>query len=236
MSVEHFLVTRFNVRLFTTIPGWKDKARAMRANEAWLRERIKMFERFCLPSVTAQSNKNFRWLIYADEKSPHVLRRHARAWRRTLPKLEVRWVEKWDRMDLIKLLRASHNPWVATTRLDSDDAIHKNFFETLREHVQPKAAAYNFLNGYRWADGYVIPTEAPSNPFITLVERTDESMKSVYVCNHRLISRHAPLKLIQTPPFWISTYHQGSLTRGHKVARTKNWFPAARIKKQFGLP
>jgi hypothetical protein len=67
MSVlAHFLITRFNVRL-----GGSLNRGMSRPN--WLDQRIGLFELFCLPSVQAQTRRDYTWLIYfdADTRQPY---------------------------------------------------------------------------------------------------------------------------------------------------------------------
>ncbi len=56
--VQHFLFTRFNLRN----ESWNSTKNANPVlTEEWLEKRFDLFERFCLPSVKAQINQNFRW-------------------------------------------------------------------------------------------------------------------------------------------------------------------------------
>ncbi len=40
----------------------------------WLEDRVELFERYCLPSVAAQTDRRFSWIIYFDPQSPAWLR------------------------------------------------------------------------------------------------------------------------------------------------------------------
>lgn len=54
---DHFILTRFNVR----VPGW-----ARQTDDDWLRNRISLFERYCVTSVANKTSKEFRWLVFFD--------------------------------------------------------------------------------------------------------------------------------------------------------------------------
>ena len=60
-SFEHLIITRFNLNLYA-----RDKHDAPTRTERWLAHRFEVFERYCLPSVAAQTNPNFRWLCLFD--------------------------------------------------------------------------------------------------------------------------------------------------------------------------
>ena len=69
-SFEHLIITRFNLNLYA-----RDKHDAPTRTERWLEHRFEIFERYCLPSVAAQINPNFRWLCLFDAATPAAYRR-----------------------------------------------------------------------------------------------------------------------------------------------------------------
>ena len=62
-NLDHVLLTRFN------LPS-KGHESLVRAQENWLKNRVMLFERYCLPSVLAQTCRSFSWIIYFDPESP----------------------------------------------------------------------------------------------------------------------------------------------------------------------
>lgn len=65
-TVDHALLTRFN------LPS-KGFESLVRAKDGWLHNRVELFERYCLPSVRAQTRKGFHWIVYFDPESPKWL-------------------------------------------------------------------------------------------------------------------------------------------------------------------
>ena len=65
-DVDHVLLTRFN------LPSAGAES-IVRAKDGWLRARIELFRRFCLPSVLRQTRQDFKWIIYLDPQSPDWL-------------------------------------------------------------------------------------------------------------------------------------------------------------------
>ena len=63
----HLVLTRFN-----TAVGYAPSAK--RLDSAWLRTRLAMFERYCLPSMAAQRGAAFQWIVFCDAKSPEWFR------------------------------------------------------------------------------------------------------------------------------------------------------------------
>ena len=66
---KHFIITLFNLKI------WKeDKTHRATQTADWLAQRFDLFERFCLPSVAHQTNKNFTWLCLFDKDTPTDMR------------------------------------------------------------------------------------------------------------------------------------------------------------------
>ena len=100
-------------------------------SEYWLAWRLYLFQYFCAPSVAAQTNKDFRWILAVSPTTPRwflegALRVAANA---ALvydisPTLAPRWVP------LIRPFLIDR-PTI-TTRLDSDDMLHRQFVEVVQ--------------------------------------------------------------------------------------------------------
>ena len=69
-NFSHFLITRFNLNLYE-----RDKHAAPTRTARWLEHRFEVFERYCLPSVAAQTATDFRWLCLFDAATPEPYRR-----------------------------------------------------------------------------------------------------------------------------------------------------------------
>ena len=79
-SFEHLIITRFNLNLYA-----RDKHDAPTRTERWLAHRFEVFERYCLPSVAAQTNPNFRWLCLFDAATPAAYRRRIGGYQSAVP-------------------------------------------------------------------------------------------------------------------------------------------------------
>ena len=77
LSFSHFIITRFNIKN----QGWEyDKNCKEVNNDEWLRHRIEIFEKYCLPSILNQTEKNFLWLVYFDVCPPVNLNIKIQQW------------------------------------------------------------------------------------------------------------------------------------------------------------
>src|SRR4051794_13915942 len=65
-STDVVILTRFN------LPS-RGVEGIIRAQPDWLRNRWRLFERYCAPSIEHQADSNFSWIVYLDPMSPSWL-------------------------------------------------------------------------------------------------------------------------------------------------------------------
>ena len=56
-NYSHFIITRFILNLYA-----QDQHDLPTRSDRWVEYRFEVFERYCLPSVAAQTSGNFTWL------------------------------------------------------------------------------------------------------------------------------------------------------------------------------
>lgn len=226
-SVDHVLLTRFNV------PS-AGRESLIRAQDGWLRERVELFERFCLPSVREQDSTNFRWIIYFDPQSPRWLRE----WIDALAPFELFtpiFRESVSRAELVSDLRevcGGSRDVLVTTNLDNDDALAVDFISRIQQAIHGTARRAIYL-----ADGLIL--QAPrlyrrqdrDNAFCSVAEPWDAPV-TAWADWHNRLHLHMPVNVITGPPAWIQVIHgtnvsnrvHGRLTR---PSRFRNQFSVA---------
>lgn len=142
--MKHYLLTRMN----------KGYVGRVKNPTEWLRYRMKLFEKYCLPSVQKQINQNFIWLLLFDKRTPDKY-------------LKYNGIIFDDVKNYI-----DKDEWTITTRLDNDDMIHKKFIDKIQSLFVRKTlligAKNNILiegKGY-----YKDRTKPHKSPFISLIE------------------------------------------------------------------
>lgn len=221
---QHYLLTRFNVRL-TDGPA---------ASDAWLRARLALFERFCLPSVLAQSSSGFEWIVFIDAESPDwfvgALAELARG------RFDVVSVNgNWSLMTPSRVLadRAA-GPQVITSRLDNDDCIAVEYVERVQQSVTAGAREFiNFTRGAQYSRGRFFVREDPSNAFISLVEELRPSVppQTVFVDSHDRLHRYGPVRQVVAPLQWVQVVHDANLANVVRGLRV----PARSVEPFFGV-
>ena len=131
-NYSHFIITRFNLNLYA-----QDKHDLPTRTDRWLEHRFEVFERYCLPSVAAQTSGNFTWLCLFDAATPESCRRRIEGYKARCPQFEAVYYTAAQAANLTENLRTTIAAYVScdrkgrkspppklliTTNLDNDDA------------------------------------------------------------------------------------------------------------------
>lgn len=190
MKLHHFILTRFNLPLWT-----EDKHGHRIDRKAWLDERLDLFEKYCLPSIKNQSCKDFTWILLCDEDTPVEYRSRIKSYIDQCPQIELIQVEKeyaWDFPQIfaevvtskLEELGAQEGDFCITTYLDNDDALHKDYVKIVESFVLPgnsfcfpfnpnQPFFFSFDYGLQYFTDLNIATRVkyPNNHFMTCVEK-----------------------------------------------------------------
>ena len=172
--------------------------------QGWMEHRMNLFDKYTLPSVMLQTNKNFTWLLAFDLRntSTWITDKY-----NEFPNIQV--IGEYPRTWLRK---QTPKGWIITSRLDNDDIILPEYIETVQSYFDETFKLVD-VNGYQWdlATGkHYDPDRAGcTSPFISLIERVGttwesisddpgekrtitEPVKTVYYCSHSKMEWHFP--------------------------------------------
>lgn len=225
---EHFILTRFNVK---NVLSQSD----IGLNFDWLNHRFQLFDDFCYPSVRAQLNQNFKWLVYFDSNTPVLFRRKIEKyaeWQNFIPiYLNTEFTDDVNRENILKFLN-KNTDYLITTRLDNDDAISNNFVQLIQENfTQQEFEFINFTNGYVWSGGKIYYFKYLNNPFMSLIEKLDnftiEGFKTVLCGPHTELSKIGVIKQVKSNPTWLQVIHTKNVSNQIRGIRCsiKNFDP-----------
>lgn len=229
--MEHFVLTRFNI----ASPG---RETPIRNSPGWLERRFELFEAYCLPSMAAQDDPSFRWLIYFDEKTPPQFVERIEAARRIAPFdpiLVGTFVAKRAQDDISARLSAGE-PRLLTTRLDNDDAVSRDFLSRLREQARalPDGTILNFPEGIALRNGKLYTARDESNPFTSLVEAA-AGAKTIWAAPHTELAAEFPIVQIESPACWLQVVHGENVTNRIKGRRMRDQQVMARFELDQGV-
>ncbi|MDO8861028.1 glycosyltransferase [Haliea sp. E1-2-M8] len=211
---EHFLITRFNLRN----PSWtSSRSQHPVLSEAWLQDRFQLFEQYCLPSVAAQTEAGFSWLVYFDTQTPEQWLPRIERYHRECPQFQPVFVDGMPAFlpDVQARIAAAAAPYVITSRLDNDDCISSDFIARVQEQFAPTDfLALDFIDGYMLEIAPVQRlgrTVNAYNPFVSLIERNREPL-SVWHKVHAQWKREPHLRRIRGQRIWLTVIHQDNKT------------------------
>lgn len=207
--VPHVFLTRFN------IPANKVESRIY--NESWLRERVQLFERYTVPSVRAQDDRDRHWLVYLGADSPTWLveRMSELAEERILHPIYLSGpIGRGELQDTIRALIGARRGMVTSANLDNDDAIATSFLTRVREaDWHPRGGALSFANGLVLREDRLRLFRYPENPFVVVAD--DSATPNFMTCwsdSHNRLARHMDVAVINGDPAWLQVIHQRNVS------------------------
>ena len=202
-DLDHVLLTRFN------LPS-QGRESLIRAQDGWLRNRVELFEKFCLPSVGAQTVSNINWIIYFDPESPSWLMER-------IPEMAAGGT-------FVPIFRASVSPielvsdlldvvgqpkgLLVTTNLDNDDGLAVDFAERLQQQagtLGTRTALY-LSRGLILSGSRLYLRVDRRNAFCSVVESWDEPA-TCWADWHNLLGLSMPVVEISGAPAWLQVVH-----------------------------
>lgn len=222
---KHFLITRFNLRM----SNWHaTKSNQAILDEDWHLERFDLFEKYCLPSVINQSNKNFTWVIFFDNSTPPRFKTKADELMNQYAAFLPVFIDGGDALtsslkSIIKEALKGDDNFVITSRLDNDDSLHRDFIKTIQEKAtDTQKCIVDPQQGYRMnMNGEVIKVKKKFGPFISLIEPT-LNFETVISKAHG-DWKHFPkngVKIIEQP-LWLQTIHSKNMVNAFPLFSRK---------------
>ena len=185
-----------------------------------LRTRIELFEKYCLPSLLNQTNKNFKVYMNINTKEPYysLLKKYKDYNNIYLTNLSLDKIIKKER----------GNQLLITTRLDTDDSINIMFVDGIQKFIQKHnrllkiydTILIDFQYGIRLLDSdYSIKNKyyhgPVSSPFLTIITKKLSNIVHCRTDYHSLI--HTLKTINQTfhinnkIPMWIQVIHDNNI-------------------------
>lgn len=225
--VDHVLLTRFN------LPS-AGVERSIREREGWLTNRVALFDRYCVPSVRAQGNRNFHWIIYFDPHSPDWLTRRVREYAASGLFVPVYRAEVSHEQLLSDLRDAvpERAGRLLTTNLDNDDALATDFVDRVQKlSVQEPRTAIFLVTGLIKSGADLYLRVDRDNAFCSVAEPWGNPA-TCWADWHVLLRRRMPVVEQRGAPAWLQVVHGENVSnrvRGRRVdpRAWRSLFPGA---------
>jgi hypothetical protein len=207
---EHFLITRFNLKN----PNWDvTKNNEELLNDAWMEDRMWLFENFCLPSVTSQINQNFTWLLYLDITTSEKYKTKMFDLTSDIENIKVFFINGMNEFypQIQKTITDNTKPYLITTRIDNDDVISRFFIDEVQKKFDSQDfLAVDIIKGYslQIKPIYILgKKEHVFNPFISLIEK-NENPKTVWFNDHTQWKKESRIIQVTNERLWMSIIHE----------------------------
>lgn len=212
MLFKHFLATRFNVK----IGDWKTtKNGEPLLNDSWMEDRFRLFETYCLPSVKNQSNQNFVWCIYFDINTTEVYKKRIKRLEQSFSNIRTFYIESINelRPSLVNFIKAVKGDaeYIITSRLDTDDLLHKDYINTVQQLFQPlNDTVIDLRSGYQLyiseRENVIRNFDNSFNQFISLVEK-NENVETIFSKWHKHWIDQQNIIVYEKKRLWIELVH-----------------------------
>jgi hypothetical protein len=199
---DHVILTRFN------LPSTGVES-LVRAQEGWLRARVDLFERYCLPSVRAQRSKNFAWLVYFDPESPGWLLDKVRHYASDglMRPIYRSAVSSEELLSDLKDATQHEGRNLLTTNLDNDDGLAVDFVERLQrvQRTHDHEAVY-FVSGLIKNGNRLYRRRDKRNAFCSVLESWEQP-RTCWSEWHNLLGQTMPVVELGGAPGWLQVVH-----------------------------
>jgi len=209
---DHYLITRFNLRN----PKWEvTKNHETLLTEEWMEDRMWLFENFCFPSVTAQTNKNFNWILYLDTTTTDKYKKRIEKLVADFENIYLFYIDGMPAFnpEARKLIaeKSAAKPYIITTRIDNDDCIHQNFISEIQQKFDSQPyQVIDIINGYslQIKPNFMLgKKDHIFNPFISLIEKNTDP-KTVWSNDHTMWKNERRVTQIKNKRLWMSIIHE----------------------------
>jgi len=230
-TFEHFILTRFNIGLYA-------KSQKTRWGEhidpdKWMDSRMVLWEKYCVPSIYAQTNQNFTWIVVFDPQTPQKYLDRATALLH--PKHRIVLGHNF-RQAAKKSIGKVEKERLITSRCDNDDSINREYVERIQAKFKRsgKTGLLVFPCGWIWNPEKVklYHSRYLKNPFVTLVEKPQSKVHTVLAHRHTAIGDMFKVHLLEGGHQWLQIIHGENLANychGDQVDESKL------VKGDFGI-
>ena len=249
-NFNHFIITRFNLKLYA-----HDKKKAPTRTEFWLRHRFELFEQYCIPSIAAQTCKNFTWLCLFDVQTPETYRQRIVTYQTICSNFYPIFYDESETLDLSDSLhntivgiineRKANVEYIITTNLDNDDSLSIHAIETIQQHIKQESSCkkiYSLLFGYQYftKTKLLAKMRYTNNHFLTLTEpyNCDEKIKTIISYRHGRATKQIPTVYISTKMgMWLEVVHEDNVSNEFRININVRYIPVmkGRDLSDFGL-
>jgi len=218
-NVQHFILTKFNQGLYTE--PLRDKTGQKIQRDQWMKQRLALFEKYCLPSIINQVNQEFTWLLLLDPQTPKKYLRRLARYKNAYHNIRL-CLGGWFDSHLKRMIKQG-TKFLITTRIDNDDALHQKAIRYIQNSFrQQELQLVGFPLGYHLEGDRLYLNKSGSYSFLSLIEKVRRvdgrlQIKTVRCPHHLRFYKTSKIRFLKPDtPMWLQIIHGRNLVNQAK--------------------
>lgn len=180
-------------------------------DENYLKSRFYLFEKYYLPSILNQTDKDFKVAVVLHPETPDCFKEKMKTYENLFKgRFKTFYSETFQPDKVLK--ETVKAPWVMSVRLDNDDSLAEDFIEVLKKHFSP---ASNAIIDFRFGAKYLESEDRGrlynytyGTHFLAKIENAGGEMTSAFSLKHPDASKEVEYIKIKTKmPMWLEVIH-----------------------------
>jgi Putative rhamnosyl transferase len=220
--MKHFVLMRWNLPSALHYSSLE-----LISDAGWQARRRQLFARYCLPSLVRQTARDFTLLLFV---YPDAISKADLGWFRSqderlqvVPVGDATSTGIPEAREAVTSL-ASGEDWIITTRLDSDDVLHRDHLRKVRVGYEGEHKVVEFSRGFYYdlMHDELRHVSEQENAFVSLIEPA-EGARTAWAWPHHRISEENEIVYLDEPG-WIALVHDRNTTTylwGERVPRDR---------------
>lgn len=264
MKISYFIMTRFKLK-FDSPKVDNEKTKS----EEWFKNRMNKFEKFLYPSILNQSDQDFTWIGLSTDghitsKEKRILESYDKLHNIYCinSNINEEVMDEYDDMPSSYDIRIGIKPFIKnksdiiiSTRIDTDDALHKDFVKNIKDKaidiindktikfpiiISPINGIVGYKKEFREVNNYYWNNKL-ANMFSSVVDKINKDTHLIYDHPHSRWHQYFKVTPIYNKHMFIHNIHEQNIFSSNKhVIRwvnNSNLKPVSNkiIMSEFGL-
>ena len=186
-------LTRFNIEIASF-----DKSKERKClDETYLSQRFDLFERYTLPSMMAQTDMDYIWLVLFHRETSSIFKKKIDSYVQKYPQFCPLYLDAQEGERYVSILsdyirKKFPNEQLITIRLDNDDMLCSVFIEYAKNYFikNKHVKVLSLLNGlqYEMNHSWLVKYRYPCNHFLCMNENASKESNNILCFDHSAIT------------------------------------------------
>lgn len=188
----------------------------------YLEGRFEIFSKYTFPSINAQTDNDFYWILLLNSQTPQQFRDKLEEYqKKSTMNMILAYIDCTNSQpkipDIIKNYVDIKTRYVLTCRCDNDDMLAKEYISCMKENARPINNLFlDFIRGYNLnnTDKSINTYKCRSNHFIGYIDDLNKNdLQTVFKGQHAFIREQGWIRRIDNKsyPLWCEIIHDTNI-------------------------